>query len=66
MYSLAYAIKMGFKAAANSADASKEVQDFTVYPLEGRKQKQGGDLVKEKLEYTIMIRQPDFITESMV
>lgn len=29
------------------------------------KQKQGDDLVKDELEYTIMIRQPDFITESM-
>ena len=35
LYALAYAIKMGFKAAANSADTSKEVHDFTVYPLEG-------------------------------
>lgn len=67
LYSLAYAIKMGFKAAANNADDSKEVHDFTVYPLEGIwKQKNGDDLVKEELEYTIMIRQPDFITESMV
>lgn len=67
LYSLAYAIKMGFKAAATNVDASKEVHDFSVYPLEGVwKQKQGDDLVKEELEYTIMIRQPDFITESMV
>ena len=67
LYSLAYAIKMGFKAAANNVDVSKEVHDFSVYPLEGVwKQKQGGDLVKEELEYIIMIRQPDFITESMV
>lgn len=67
LYALAYAIKMGFKAAANSTDVSKEVHDFSVYPLEGVwKQKRGGDLVKEELEYTIMIRQPDCITESMV
>lgn len=67
LYALAYAIKMGFKAAANSAGVSKEVHDFTVYPLEGVwKQKNGGVLVKEELEYTIMIRQPDFISESMV
>ena len=67
LYALAYAIKMGFKAAANSTDVSKEVHDFSVYPLEGVwKQKQGDDLVKDELEYTIMIRQPDFITESMV
>lgn len=67
LYALAYAIKMGFKAAANNADVSREVHDFSVYPLEGVwKQKQGDDLVKDELEYTIMIRQPDFITESMV
>lgn len=67
LYSLAYAIKMGFKAAANNADTSKEVHDFTVYPLEGVwKQKQGDELVKEELKYTIMIRQPDFITKNMV
>ena len=28
--------------------------------------KHGDKLVKEELEYTIMIRQPDFITENMV
>lgn len=67
LYSLAYAIKMGFKAAASNVDASKEVHDFSVYPLEGVwKQKQGDDLIKEELEYTIMIRQPNFITDSMV
>ncbi len=67
LYAFAYAIKMGYKASVTNADASKEVHDFSVYPLEGvwRKQEQGGELVKEQLEYTIMIRQPDFITESM-
>lgn len=67
LYALAYAIKMGFKAAADSPDAAKEVSDFSVYPLEGVwRQKQSDQLIKEELEYTIMIRQPDFITESMV
>ncbi len=67
LYSLAYAIKMGFKAAVSNAGNSEEVHDFSVYPLEGVwKQKRDGELVKEELEYTIMIRQPDFITEGMV
>lgn len=67
LYSLAYAIKMEYKASAGSAAATQEVQDFSVYPLEGVwKQKQSDELVKEELEYTIMIRQPDFISESMV
>lgn len=60
LYSLAYAIKMEYKAAA--ADSGNDIHDFTVYPLEGIwEQKEGTELIKEKLEYTIMIRQPDFI-----
>lgn len=67
LYSLAYAIKMGYKTASINAGETREVHDFSVYPLEGVwKQKQGEELVKEQLEYTIMIRQPDFITEDMV
>lgn len=60
LYSLAYAIKMAYKAAA----IQNEFHDFTVYPLDGIWQKtEGTELVKENLEYTIMIRQPDFICE---
>lgn len=67
LYALAYAIKIGYKASATKSDASKEVHDFSVYPLEGVwKQKQGDEFIKEELEYTIMIRQPDFIIENMV
>lgn len=66
LYSLAYAIKKEYKASAVNA-AAEEINDFTVYPLEGVwKQKQGDRLVKEDLEYTIMIRQPNFITKAMV
>ncbi len=65
LYAAAYAIKMEYKAAA--AAGGYEVHDFTVYPLEGIWDlKNGGRLIKEELEYTIMIRQPDFITENMV
>lgn len=67
LYALAYAIKMGYKSATTKGDTSLDIHDFVVYPLEGVwKQKQSDELVKEELEYTIMIRQPDFITESMV
>jgi len=67
LYALAYAIKMGFKAIPVHSVAMNEVHDFAVYPLEGVwKQKQGDELVKEELEYTIMIRQPAFITADMV
>lgn len=63
LYSLAYAVKMAYKAAA----IQNEFHDFTVYPLEGIWQKtEGTELVKENLKYTIMIRQPDFICEDMV
>lgn len=63
LYSLAYAIKMTYKKTAGQ----NEFDDFTVYPLEGIwKRKEDGVLVKEKLEYTIMIRQPDFISDDVV
>ncbi len=67
LYALAYAIKMGYKSAATKGDTTLGIHDFAVYPLEGIwKQVQSDELVKEELEYTIMIRQPDFITESMI
>ena len=63
LYALAYAIKMGYKAAAR--DAAGGIDDFAVYPLEGVwKQKAAGGLVKEALEYALMIRQPDCIGEN--
>lgn len=59
LYALAYGIKMGYKS---------EIQDFSIYPLEGIWK--GGmtdtELIKENLEYTIMIKQPDFITRETV
>lgn len=63
LYSLAYAIKMLYKKSATK----REIQDYTVYPLEGIwKCLDEDELIKENLEYTIMIRQPDYITEKMV
>ena len=73
LFSLVYAIKMGYKSTATKNILSNEIHDFTVYPLEGIwKQKNvdtesaAGKLIKENLEYAIMIRQPDFITAEMV
>ena len=65
LYSLAYAIKMMFKnATKNKTD--NEIADFTVYPLEGFwKKVNGEELDKNKLEYTLMIKQPDFITQEI-
>lgn len=63
LYSLAYEVKSAYKAAPSR----EGIEDFAVYPLEGIWQKAEGDrLEKEKLEYTIMIRQPDFVTEGLV
>ena len=43
-----------------------EITDFTVYPLEGLWEKvYGAELDKNKLEYTLMIKQPDFITQEI-
>ena len=65
LYALAYAIKMLFKnAMKNKTD--NEIADFTVYPLEGFwKKVNGEELDKNKLEYTLMIKQPDFITREI-
>ena len=63
LYSLAYGIKMMYKNTINS----NEVSDYTVYPLEAIWKDIGNtdQLDKNQLEYTIMIRQPDFITKDM-
>lgn len=66
LYALAYAVKMGYKAAAKDAPPDA-VHDFAVYPLEGIWRQDGdGPLVKEALAYTLMLRQPDFITAAQV
>lgn len=62
LYSLSYAVKMSYKRD----DAPAGYYAYTVFPLEGV-----WDLVdydkpatdKNNLKYTIMIRQPDFLTE---
>lgn len=65
LYSLAYAIKMLFKSEMKNKTDS-EITDFTVYPLEGLwKKVDGKELDKSKLEYTLMIKQPDFITQEI-
>lgn len=64
LFSIAYKIKMTYKALA---EKSSEITDYTVYPLEGiwSMDSEKEYLVKEKLQYRIMIRQPDFITRQM-
>lgn len=64
LYSLSYAVKMSYK----SDDAPADYYEYTVFPLEGLwdlidKSKPATD--KNNLKYTIMIRQPDFLTAEL-
>lgn len=67
LYSLSYAIRMMPK----NGYTPEGYFEYTVYPLEGiwdlteegRKQE---TLKKDELIYTLMIRQPDFVTEEIV
>jgi hypothetical protein len=64
LYSLSYAVKMSYKS--NNVPAG--YYEYTVFPLEGiwdliDKSKPATD--KDNLKYTIMIRQPDFVTEEL-
>ena len=61
--SLAYGIKMLFK---NMKKEELEYSDFTVFPLEGIWEKSDDEeFDKNKLKYTIMIKQPYFITKEI-
>jgi Uncharacterized conserved protein len=67
LYSLAYAVRMMPKQGC----IPEGYFEYTVYPLEGlwdltEKGKQSGTLNKDELLYTIMIRQPDFVTTGVV
>ena len=65
LYSLAYSIKMLFKKTIKDEDSEK-ITDFTIYPLEGIWEEWEGEKAdKSKLRYTIMIKQPDFITRDI-
>ncbi|MBB6732355.1 GyrI-like domain-containing protein [Cohnella sp. CBP 2801] len=62
LYSLSYAVKMSYK----SDDVPEGYYEYTVFPLEGvwdllDRSKPATD--KSNFKYTIMIRQPDFLTE---
>lgn len=63
LYSLAYGIKMLFK---NMEKEELEYSDFTVFPLEGIWEKSDDEeFDKNKLKYTIMIKQSYFITKEI-
>lgn len=67
LYSLAYAIRMMPK----NGYTPEGYFEYTVYPLEGiwdltEEGRQLKELNKDELLYTIMIRQPDFVTNEVV
>ncbi|MEH7083873.1 GyrI-like domain-containing protein [Neobacillus drentensis] len=64
LYSLSYAVKMSYK----SNEVPDGYYEYTVFPLEGvwdliDKSKPVQD--KSNYKYTIMIRQPDFLTQNL-
>lgn len=66
LYSMSYALKMNLKKMEKKP---KGYCDYTVYPLEGiwdlseeAKKTFTGEINKDDFVYTIMIRQPDFIS----
>lgn len=61
LFSVAYKIKTEYKQLAGKNNG---ITDYSVYPLEGiwSKASEKENLVKEELQYRIMIRQPGFIT----
>lgn len=66
LYSLSYAIRMMPKQGL----PPEGYFEYTVYPLEGiwdltEKGRKEAELNKDELVYTIMIRQPDFVTEAV-
>lgn len=70
LYSLAHPIKMRFKAFCNSnpeLGGQFEYQEYSIFPLEGiwTSSNPENPLDKDSFVYTIMIRQPDFITREM-
>ncbi len=69
LYSLAYSIKMKYKQlyANSKLDKQSDYSDFAVFPLEGvwTSSNPSNPLDKDSFVYTIMIKQPNFITKEM-
>jgi hypothetical protein len=64
LYSFSYAVKMSYK----SDEVPEGYYDYTVFPLEGEwdlLDKSKPETDKSNFSYSIMIRQPDFITEEL-
>lgn len=68
LYSLAYPIKMQFKAMCKcDKEQQFEYSEYSIFPLEGLWSTNNSNNLQDKdsFHYTIMIRQPDFITKEM-
>lgn len=66
LYSLSYGVKMMPKKGI----VPEGYFEYAIYPLEGlwdltEEGRKSDKLIKEELIYTIMIRQPDFVTEKL-
>lgn len=64
LYSFSYAVKMSYK----SRDIPEGFYQYTVFPLEGvwdLVDKSLSSEIKSNYKYTIMIRQPDFLTSEL-
>lgn len=67
LYSLAYGVRMSYKWEV----PPKEYYDYTVYPLEGiwnlidPTKHIEGQLDKDNLKFELMIRQPDFLDDTL-
>lgn len=66
LYSLAYAVRMMPKQGYTP----EGYFEYTVYPLEGiwdltEEGRKASTLIKDELVYTIMIRQPEFVTQEV-
>lgn len=66
LYTLSYAVRMMPK----NGYTPEGYFEYTVYPLEGlwnltEKGRESSSLMKDELLYTIMIKQPDFVTEEV-
>ena len=66
LYALSYAVKM----LPKKGDAPEGYYEYAVFPLEGvwdtaEPMLPGEALNKDALRYTLMIRQPDFVTDEL-
>ncbi len=64
LYSFSYAVKMSYK----TSNVPQGFFDYTVFPLEGEwdlVDKSISSIIKDNYSYSIMIRQPEFLTEDL-